>query len=159
MRLSVRPINDWLADYDSSHRHATNKVLHWVCVPLIVVSLIGLLWALPTPALFDGISEFLNWGTFFLAASMVYYCILSIKLALGMLPFALMTAMLISWLDVISVSLWLTSTGIFVFAWAGQFIGHWIEGQRPSFLKDLQFLMIGPLWLVAAIYRRMKISY
>ena len=155
----VRPVNTWLEEYESSHRHATNKLLHWICVPLIIVSLIGFLWALPVPVVFYATSPFLNWGTIFLAASMAYYCMLSIKLAIGIFPFVVFVVMVVSWLEVASVSLWALSAGIFIFAWAGQFIGHWVEGQRPSFLKDLQFLMIGPLWLIAAIYKRMKVPY
>ena len=42
---------------------------------------------------------------------------------------------------------------VFVLAWIGQFIGHLIEGKRPSFFKDLQFLLIGPAWLMAFVYR------
>jgi uncharacterized membrane protein YGL010W len=55
--------------------------------------------------------------------------------------------------------LWVTSLVIFVAAWIGQFIGHAIEGKRPSFFKDLQFLLIGPLWLLAAAYRRLGLRY
>ncbi|MEJ1960555.1 MAG: Mpo1-like protein [Gammaproteobacteria bacterium] len=52
-----------------------------------------------------------------------------------------------------------TSLAIFVTAWIGQFIGHALEGKQPSFFKDVQFLLIGPLWLVAALYRRLGIHY
>ncbi len=40
-----------------------------------------------------------------------------------------------------------TSLAIFVIAWIGQFYGHKVEGKKPSFLKDLQFLLIGPAWV------------
>jgi uncharacterized membrane protein YGL010W len=55
--------------------------------------------------------------------------------------------------------LWLTSVVIFVVAWIGQFVGHALEGKRPSFFKDLQFLLIGPLWLLATAYRRFSVPY
>jgi uncharacterized membrane protein YGL010W len=63
------------------------------------------------------------------------------------------------WLAALPWPLWLTSLAIFVVAWIGQFIGHHIEGKRPSFFKDVQFLMIGPLWLMAAAYRRAGLRY
>lgn len=43
--------------------------------------------------------------------------------------------------------LWIYSA-IFVVAWIAQFYGHHVEGKKPSFFADLQFLMIGPLWLL-----------
>jgi uncharacterized membrane protein YGL010W len=55
--------------------------------------------------------------------------------------------------------LWQICLGLFVVGWVGQFVGHKIEGQKPSFLKDIQFLLIGPLWLLAAVYRRVGIPY
>ena len=63
------------------------------------------------------------------------------------------------WLATLAWPLWLTSLTIFIAAWIGQFIGHALEGKRPSFFKDLQFLLIGPLWLLAAAYRRLGLSY
>src|SRR5687768_2540563 len=52
----MRTVEQWLQEYGESHRHATNKTLHWICVPIIVVSLIGLMWSLPTPASWREIS-------------------------------------------------------------------------------------------------------
>jgi uncharacterized membrane protein YGL010W len=46
---------------------------------------------------------------------------------------------------------------VFVLAWIGQFIGHKIEGKKPSFIKDIQFLLIGPIWLLSDIYNKLKI--
>ena len=55
--------------------------------------------------------------------------------------------------------LWLIGIAVFVGAWIGQFIGHKIEGKKPSFFKDVQFLLIGPAWLMAFIYRRAGWEY
>ncbi len=151
--------DQWLDSYAESHQNATNKMLHWVCVPAIVLSLIGMLWAIPVPAAFADISPALNWGTVFLLAAVVYYFIMSIPLALGMLPVVLAIVATVAWIDRLDVSLLLVSIVIFVVAWIGQFIGHRIEGKKPSFFEDIQFLMIGPLWILAAIYRRFGISY
>ena len=149
----------WLQAYGADHRHPLNKKLHHVCVPLIVISLVGLLWSIPVPAEFREISPALNWGTALLLASVVYYFIISIPLAIGMLPLVLLTVVIVNWLDGLALPLWMSSAAIFVLAWAGQFIGHVAEGKRPSFLRDLQFLMIGPLWLLAGLYRKLGIPY
>ena len=49
--------------------------------------------------------------------------------------------------------------GIFIVSWIGQFIGHKIEGQKPSFFDDLKFLLIGPAWLLSFIYKKIGIKY
>ncbi len=155
----MREAQIWFDEYSESHRHPANKALHYVCVPLIVISLIGLLWALPVPPEFTSISPALNWGTTFLLASVVYYFIMSMPLAFGMLPFVLVTVVAVQWLDSLPGPLWSVSAGLFILAWIGQFIGHAIEGKKPSFFRDLQFLMIGPLWLLAGVYQRLGIRY
>lgn len=155
----ARNTAQWLAEYGESHQHPVNKRIHWVCVPLIVLSLVGLLWSIPVPALLAGAPPVLNVATLFLAASVVYYLFLSPALAAGMLVFAI-TLTLSTWgLAQLPVPLWGVSLGIFVAAWIGQFIGHEIEGRKPSFFKDLQFLMIGPLWLLAHLYERLGLRY
>ena len=155
----MSPAHQWLERYGESHNHRINKLFHWVCVPLIVISLIGLLWSIPIPSAFRETSPALNWGTIFLMATVVYYFIMSISLAFGILPFVAMVVAAVIWLDTFSVPLPIVSALIFAIAWAGQFIGHWVEGKKPSFFEDLQFLMIGPLWLLAALYRKLGIPY
>ncbi len=157
--MAMRPVQDWLDEYGESHVNAINKTLHWICVPLIVLSLIGALWSLPVPAAFVEISPLMNWGILFILASIVYYFIMSIPLALGMLLLMMPTIALFNWTASLQVPLWLLSLTVFVVAWIGQFIGHLYEGKRPSFLKDLQFLMIGPIWLLGFVYRRLGIRY
>jgi uncharacterized membrane protein YGL010W len=155
----MRTVSDWLGEYAVSHQNPTNKLLHWICVPAIVLAVMGLLWATPVPAAFAALSPRLNWAVVVAAAAIVYYLLLSPPLAAGIaLAFAgllLLTAALthLPW------PLWQSSLVIFVVAWIGQFIGHLVEGRRPSFFKDLQFLLIGPLWLLAAAYRRLSLRY
>jgi len=155
----MRPVEQWLVEYGESHRNPSNKLLHWICVPIIVVSLVGLLWSLPTPALFARISPLLNWGTLLLVASVVYYFCMSWSLALGMLVFVAFVVGAIAVLDRLPGALWRVCVVLFVIAWIGQFIGHHYEGKRPSFFKDIQFLMVGPLWLLSFIYRKLRIPY
>ncbi|HEX5340368.1 MAG TPA: Mpo1-like protein [Gammaproteobacteria bacterium] len=155
----MRSIQSWLDEYGESHRNPVNKRLHWVCVPLIMLSLIGLLWAIPVPAAWAERSPLLNWGVLFIVAALVYYYLLAWKLALGMTLVTAAVIALVHGVSLLSVPLWLLSVVVFVLAWIGQFIGHRIEGRKPSFFKDIQFLLIGPLWLLAFLYRRAGIAY
>lgn len=155
----LQPVEAWLAEYGESHQHKANKAIHWVCVPLIVLSLIGMLWSLPVPHRFAEASPVLNWGTLFLMAAIVYYFIMSFALAIGMLPVCALLVYAVWQLKALAIPLWLSSLTIFLVAWIGQFVGHLIEGEKPSFFKDLQFLMIGPLWLLAFLYRKLRIPY
>lgn len=155
----MRTVTQWLDEYGDSHRNAVNKRLHWTCVPAIVISVIGMLWSLPDPAAFGSVSPWLNWATIAAALSLVYYFVLSPPLAVGSaLVFAAMFAIVIA-LERLPWPLWWTCAAIFVVAWVGQFIGHAVEGKRPSFFKDLQFLLIGPLWLLAFVYRGLGLRY
>jgi len=155
----MRTVEDWLGEYSQSHQNPTNKLLHWICVPPIVLSVMGLLWSIPVPQSFTRISPWANWATVVALATLLYYLFLSPRLALGVtLAFAALLALTAA-LATLPWPLWVTSLVIFVVAWVGQFIGHAIEGRRPSFFKDLQFLLIGPLWLLAAAYRRLSLAY
>lgn len=155
----MRSIHQWLDEYGESHRNPVNKRIHWVCVPAIVLSVIGLLWSLPVPAAFAAISPALNWAVLVAMAAVVYYFALSVPLALGAAVVLALLLLAAAGLDRLATPLWVTSIVIFVVAWIGQFIGHHIEGKKPSFFKDLQFLMIGPLWLLAAAYRGAGLRY
>jgi len=155
----MRTVTDWLGDYGASHTHRTNKLLHWLCVPPIVLSVMGLLWSLRVPEVFAQRSPWLNWATLAAAAAVVYYFALSPALALGAALSFLVLLWITQWLTGLPWPLWVTSLIIFGIAWIGQFIGHAVEGKRPSFFKDVQFLLIGPLWLLAAAYRKLSLPY
>lgn len=151
-------IHQLLSEYGASHQNATNKLIHWVCVPLIMFSLMGLLYQIPFPFAEKG--QFFNWAGVFLALALLYYLRLSLPMFIGFL----LIAYLLLWgihqvsLAAGSVSIWVF-LGIFVIAWIGQFIGHNIEGKKPSFIKDLQFLLIGPAWLLHFIYKQLGVRY
>ena len=150
----------WFAEYDVCHRHPRNKVIHWICVPLIMLSLLALLWLVPVPFATPNIGLPLNWATLFIAACLVFYCTLSFTLALGMAVASTMCVLIIQWYASHGPSeLWVAAVFIFVVAWIGQFIGHSIEGRRPAFLQDLLYLLIGPIWILASVYRRLGIPY
>ena len=149
-----------LAEYGESHQNPTNKLVHWVCVPLIMFSLLGLLWSVPVPAAIRNISPWLNWGTLVMALALLYYVRLSGRLALGMvLVWVTMAAGLRVVAGTAALPLWTICLLIFALAWVVQFWGHKMEGKKPSFLKDLQFLLIGPLWLLHFVYRSLGWEY
>ncbi len=160
----MRTAAQWLDDYGDSHRNHVNKALHWICVPVIAWCVLGLLWSLPFPGgirgAFPAAQPLANWACVAVLAALFYYSVLSIRLALGAL---LLLAVMLWSIDVVErwspLPLWSLCLLLFVAAWIGQFIGHAIEGRRPSFFKDVQFLMIGPLWLLADVYRRLGIRF
>jgi len=155
----MRSVTDWLGEYSESHRHPANKLLHWICVPSIVLALLGLLWSVAVPARFAALSPWLNWASLTAAAAVLYYLALSPALALGSALVFTGMLLIVRQLAELPWPLWQTSLAIFVLAWIGQFVGHALEGKRPSFFKDAQFLLIGPLWLMAAAYRRVGLRY
>jgi len=149
----MKTVQEWLDDYSVSHKNPRNKALHWLCVPPIVLSVVGFLRPLQLG------DAWLNVAMLALVLTLAYYAVLSWRLALGMVPvFAVMYLLCdASFRNLGKVHLPLMAA-VFVLAWIGQFIGHQIEGKKPSFFKDIQFLMIGPLWLLADLYRRLDLS-
>lgn len=131
----MKTISEWLDEYSESHQNKTNKLIHWVCVPTIYFSIIGIM------AHFSALLTAL-----LLVLAFVFYARLDIVLAVAMAALTLMMAWFI-WVLPVGVGFFIT---LFVFAWIGQFYGHKVEGKKPSFFKDLQFLLIGPLWCMDA---------
>jgi uncharacterized membrane protein YGL010W len=111
------------------------------------------------PAAFVGISPYLDWAAVFAVAAILYYFTVSMPLAIGMILVMLGLLAVVRWLAGLTTPLWIICVAIFVLAWIGQFIGHALEGKRPSFFKDVQFLMIGPMWLLSHVYRRVGIPF
>lgn len=141
-----RAIDVLLARYGESHRNPVNELIHIVCIPAIVFSLLGILWALhPAVALL------------IVAAALAYYVTLSRTFALGMGVMA--GAMLLVLAMLPDGTVLPTSIGVFVAAWLGQFVGHHIEGKKPSFFDDLRFLLIGPLFVLSILYRRIRVAW
>jgi len=152
-----RRIDALLNEYGESHQNAVNKFIHWICVPVIVWTVTALLWSLPVPAAFEAYT-YLNWSTIVVALATAYYLTLSVPLAFGMAVIGLVCS-LINATYALPLPLWQTALGVFVIVWIGQFIGHKIEGKKPSFFKDIQFLLIGPAWLLHFLYRKTGIPY
>lgn len=159
----MRKIDMLLDEYGQSHQNATNKLIHWFCVPAIFFSVVGLIFSIPVgplPELLPFLGNFANWATIILVLVLIYYVSLSGPLTLGMLFFSALCLALANFLSLTFPGyLWAISLGVFILAWIIQFYGHKIEGKKPSFLKDIQFLMIGPAWLMHFIYKKWGLSY
>lgn len=156
----MRSAEQWLDEYGSSHRNATNEALHWICVPVILWCVLGLLWITPFPGAIRAAVPYANWATTISLLAIIYYALLSVRLALGIAP---LLALMLWSIEALSrntlAPMWLICVSLFILAWIGQFIGHAIEKKRPSFFKDVQFLMIGPMWLLSNVYRRLRIHF
>ena len=131
--LTMKTLEQWLDEYTQSHQNKKNKIIHYIFVPLIMFSLLGILLS---------ISAWLMW--ILVIVSMLFYLRLSLKYSIYML---IITLIMIVILYQISPLFWV-SLSIFVISWIFQFIGHKLEGKKPSFFKDLQFLLVGPLWIL-----------
>jgi len=176
----MKTIHDWFSAYGESHQNKTNKLIHWICIPLIFWSIIALLSLIPHSYLdvFNSstLNDFMHWGTVIIILGLLFYLKLSFKIFIGMFLFSMCVLIDISYtvflfdshrywgvlnnisIDSVDFLLYL-SVFTFVFAWILQFIGHKIEGKKPSFFKDIQFLLIGPAWLLGFIYKKFKIKF
>jgi uncharacterized membrane protein YGL010W len=143
--LPVRRVDELLRRYSEFHRNPWNKAIHWLCVPLIVWSVLGMVWAVSPVAATIGIG-----------AAMAFYLWLSVPLAMGMLA---AIAVMVSALALLGTRVLVVSIVVFVAAWIGQFVGHLIEGRKPAFLEDVRSLLVGPVWLLADLYRKLGIRY
>ena len=152
--------DQWFAEYGESHQDDTNETIHWICVPLIFFSVLGFVWTIPVPAAWEDAIPWFNWVLVAIAVAMIFYVRLSPALSAGLLLFMALCYAGIIALDLLTPWLvWETCGVIFALAWIGQFIGHKIEGKKPSFFKDLVFLLIGPAWLMSMVYKKLGQKY
>lgn len=159
----MKPLQTWFNEYAESHQNITNKKIHWICIPTIFYSIIGLFASIPSSFIEDIAPEalvpFSHWGTIFVIFGLVFYLLLSIPMFFGILIYSVICLFLVNLFNSFAMPLWQSSLIIFIVAWIGQFYGHKIEGKKPSFLKDIQFLLIGPAWLMGFIYQKLGIKY
>jgi uncharacterized membrane protein YGL010W len=150
-----KSINTWLDEYAESHQNKINKSIHWICVPLITFTLLGLLSLIS----YDFKTYNIDLASILIAIAIIFYIRLSRNLAIGMLIFSTICIFILSKLKTVIPGSNLINLYILVFiiSWIGQFIGHKIEGKKPSFIKDIQFLLIGPAWLLSFIYKKLNI--
>ena len=152
----MKTINDLLSEYSQHHQNPTNKSIHWICVPLIMFSSLGILYSFGFPHWATDLFPLFSYAFMLVLFSFGYYFLKSFPISIGML----IIGVLMLWVQDIIVKqigyrdLFILNAVIFVIAWIGQTIGHRIEGKKPSFMKDLQFLLIGPAWLLGNIYKK-----
>ncbi len=149
----------WLERYEQNHKNLTWPWIYWASVPMVVVGATGVLWNLPVPAEFLEISPLLNWGSAFLMVTGVYYFIISLSLAIGLLPFVVGVGAIQVWLVVSDYSATRVTAGLLVAGIIGLAMGHRNKHILKATLEDLQTIMIGPAWLLSVIYRRAGIPY
>jgi uncharacterized membrane protein YGL010W len=148
----MKTVHDWLAEYGASHRNPTNRKLHFACIPPIVFSVFCALLAIPVGG------RWVNAASVVAFLALAYYWRLSWRLALGVtVIFAGLYAGALALRVANGSNLVWIAAAVFVAGWIGQFVGHHVEGARPSFFKDLQFLFIGPLWELAHAYRALGV--
>ena len=159
--MSARKTADqWFAEYGESHQHHTNELIHWICVPVIFFCVLGFIWEIPVPEAWEQAVPWFNWTLVAMAIAEAFYVRLSPALSAGLLFF-----MALCYGGVVSIALWgprpvwQICSVLFVLAWTGQFVGHIIEGRKPSFLKDLAFLLVGPAWLMSMVYKKLGQKY
>lgn len=151
--------DSWLQRYERNHSDLQNPWVYWAAVPMVVLGTVGVLWLLPIPPEFYEISPLLNWGSLFLIAATVYYFIISLPIAIGMLPFMLGLASLQLWLATSNYPAFGVSLGLLLAGTVGLMLGRRGAGGFRAVLQDLQLMMIGPAWLLSVIYRRFGIPY
>jgi len=153
----MKSLNQWFDEYAVSHQNPTNKAIHYICVPAIYFSITGLLMSIPSGILASTLQLNLpiieNWAFVAFLAALVFYVRLSLAMSLKITVFTLFCLFINYYVGQI-MPLWLFSVAVFVAAWIGQFYGHNIEGKKPSFLKDLQFLLIGPAWVMENLFSK-----
>jgi uncharacterized membrane protein YGL010W len=154
---SRREVDRWLGNYSEDHRNATNVLIHWICVPLIVWTIVALLWVVPVPALLGRPGL---WAGLAMVGALSFYLRLSRPLCAGMFVLFVVLGLVTEGLYRAlgpTLLLW-TALAVFVLAWIAQFVGHHIEGRRPAFFTDLAYLLIGPAWIVAKVMRGIGIA-
>ncbi len=140
----MRTDSEWFSLYGESHQNRTNKLIHYFCVPIILYSVLGLLDALSqTPFLGLPVSMALP----LLVGGGIFYLRMNWKLGLAALLVCFFMVASFRYYPGATQQLYIHLT-LFVIAWTFQFIGHKIEGKKPSFIEDLAFLFIGPLWII-----------
>ncbi|MDM0105077.1 DUF962 domain-containing protein [Variovorax sp. J22R24] len=143
---SDRKVDRLLAHYGESHQNPINEAIHMVAIPAIMFSIVGLLFALHP------------WVAYaFVAASLVYYAML--RSPAFLITMLMGTVALIAAVQALGDLVFPVSAAIFVVAWIFQFIGHKIEGRKPSFFEDIQYLWVGPLFVLSRIFLRLGIRW
>jgi uncharacterized membrane protein YGL010W len=139
-------LDAYFADYATCHRTPGNRWTHFIGIPLITLSLFGLLAAIPVLPGYLPAGEVLrlDGGSLLLALATLWYLLLEWRLAI---PFALFAAGLYFFGRALPMA---ALSAFFVAGWVLQGVGHYVyEKRSPAFLTNVRHLLIGPLWIFA----------
>ncbi len=131
----MQGIESLFADYAAYHRTAGNKVFHRIGIPLIMLSLLGLLARVPLGPI--------DAAQVLIAIAAIYYLVLEWRLAIPMIAVSIALYVLGR-----AMPLWLNAA-LFIIGWILQFIGHSVyEKRQPAFFRNFLHLLVGPLWIL-----------
>jgi len=151
----VTDIDNWLARYEQSYQSLHNPVAYWASISMLVLGLTALLWALPVPGEFQYISPLLNWGSAFLMVTAIYYFIISLSLAIGLLPFLLGLASIQMWLTTSGLPTTAISAGLLAAGTVGLILCR--RGKLRPVMQDFQLMMLAPAWTLSLLFRHFGI--
>lgn len=161
----LRPIEIQFNRLDASHQHPTNRLLHFICIPLMMFGLLALAWAIPFPQLkfLAAYQGYLNWASFVIAF-WVYYTLkrsplLSYLMLFVLFAFSYAVMQLANWEQAGGIPLIWTATIIIALSAIGQFIGGSIEGNKKSFDDDRALFLITPIWALHGIFKKWGLKY
>lgn len=159
----AKNIHQWFAKYDQNHQNITNKHIHFICVPLIFISIIGLLSYIKLTPSIDAkpnLFPYFNLAELLILVALIFYLRLSVPVFIGMAIVSMLVYLPLRYAILhTQIPVWLICSIVFVLAWLGQFYGHKIEGKKPSFLTDLIFLLVGPAWILGFLFKKWGIKF
>ncbi|WP_294311749.1 Mpo1-like protein [uncultured Chryseobacterium sp.] len=157
----MRKIDLLFAEYAESHRNSTNKLIHWICVPLIFWTILGFISIIPSKSIgfrYIGEISYVSFAAITLVT--FFYIRLSVLISVIMLFIMILMESFAYGINIrFKGDSWMVYLSVFIATWILQFVGHKVEGKKPSFLKDLQFLLVGPIWLLSFILKKLGIRY
>lgn len=156
----MRKIDLLFKEYGESHQNKTNKFIHWICVPLIFWTIIGFISLIPAPHFCTPLGCISVVSLVVVLLVSLFYFSLSWRIGILMFFFMLILEIITYQVNIsLGNQSWILYLAVFIITWIFQFIGHKIEGKKPSFLKDLQFLLIGPIWLLHFLMKKGGVKY
>lgn len=164
-KIEQRSIDVIIDEYDSFHQKPANRAINYICIPLIVFSMVGFVWSLPFPQLkfLGSYITYLNWGSFLVAFSVYYYMRLSPLLSyiVLLILFALIYGIIQLQVAEKAGGFVVPQVCVFIFVMSiiAQFIGYQIEGKRPTFAQEFKFMLTGPVWLLSLLLKKVGVKY
>lgn len=136
------------ADYAAYHQTKGNKAFHRLGIPMIMLSLIGMLTLVPIADL--GTIR-IDAAMLLIALASAYYFVIEWRLAIAMIAVSIVFYFIGAW-----IPFWI-NLAIFVLGWIFQFIGHKVyEHKNPAFFRNFVHLLVGPLWILNDVFPVVK---